>query len=158
MNLCTEPLTRQFRFRGHPNHRDSAKLIKNDNKDIKPSSEYYPSKNNLEHDTILEYVPNTLLIFLKNIFAGKDNYLKLASIGQEIMQAERPRALFAPLQFGLTVEMHEQFGSRFLIDTLNKYGLFSTYSQVQKFERNAALVHDAKSALLVILTFFGRFH
>ena len=41
----------------------AAKLIKNDIKGIQTSSDYYPSKNNLEQDAILEYVPKTLLIF-----------------------------------------------------------------------------------------------
>ena len=123
----------------------AAKLIKNDIKGIQTSSEYYPSKNDLEQDAILEYVPKTLLIFLRKIFAGKDNDLKLASVGQAIMQAARPRVLLAPLQFGLAVEMHDQFGSRFLIDTLNKHGFSSSYSEVQKFERSAALVHGAET-------------
>ena len=84
------------------------------------------------------------MIFLRKIFAGKDNDLKLASVGQAIMQAARLRVLLAPLQFGLAVEMHDQFGSRFLIDTLNKHGLSSSYLKVQKFERSAALVHGAE--------------
>ena len=123
----------------------AAKLIKNDIKGIQTSSEYYPSKNDLEQDAILEYVPKTLLIFLRKIFAGKDNDLKLASVGQAIMQAARPRVFLAPLQFGLAVEMHDQFGSRFLIDTLNEHGFSSSYSEVQKFERSAALVHGAET-------------
>ena len=122
----------------------AAKLIKNDIKGIQTSSEYYPSRNDLEKVAVLEYVPKTLLIFHRKIFAGKDNDLKLGSIGQAIMQAARPRALLAPLQFGLAVEMHDQFGSRFLIDTL-KHGFSSSYSEVQKFERSAALVHGAES-------------
>ena len=69
----------------------AAKLIKNDIKGIQTSSEYYPSKNDLEQDAILQYIPKTLLIFLRKIFAGKDNDLKLASVGQAIMQAARPR-------------------------------------------------------------------
>ena len=71
--------------------------------------------------------------------------MKLASDGQAIMQAARPRVLLAPLQFCLAVEMHDQFGSRFLIDTLNKHGFSSSYTEVQKFERSAALVHGAET-------------
>ena len=34
------------------------------------------------------------------------------------MQAVRPKAIVAPLQIGLGVQIHRQFGSRFLIDSL----------------------------------------
>lgn len=71
--------------------------------------------------------------------------MKLASVGQAIMQAARPRVLLAPLQFGLAQEMHDQFGSRFLVDTLNKHGFCSSYSEVQKFDRSAALVHGVET-------------
>ena len=123
----------------------AAKLIRNDIKGIQTSSKHYPSKEDLKQDAILDYVPKTLRILLEKVFAGKDNDLKLASVGQAIMQAARPRVLLAPLQFGLAVEMHNQFGSRFLIDTLNKHGFCSSYSEVQKFERSAALVHGTET-------------
>ena len=45
--------------------------------------------------------------------------MKIASIGQAIMQAARPRVLLVPLQFGLGVQMHHHFGSRFLIDAFH---------------------------------------
>ena len=41
--------------------------------------------------------------------------MKIAAIGQAIMQAARPRVLLAPLQFGLGVQMHHHFASRFLM-------------------------------------------
>ncbi len=68
--------------------------------------------------------------------------MKIASIGQAIMQASRPRVLLAPLQFGLGVQMHHHFGSRFLIDALHCHGFCCSYNEVQQFERNAALSHN----------------
>ena len=64
--------------------------------------------------------------------------MRIASIGQAIMQAVRPKAIIGPLQIGLGVQMHKQFGSRFLIDSLHSHGFCSSYSEVQKFERSAA--------------------
>ena len=61
------------------------------------------------------------------------------------MQAARSSALFAPLQFGLAVEMHDQFWSMFLIDTLNKYRFSPSNLEVQKFERSAALFRGAEN-------------
>lgn len=62
----------------------------------------------------------------------------LASIGQAIMQATRPRVILAPLQFGLAMQMHTAFASRFLVDSLNKHGFGCSYSEVQRFEKCAA--------------------
>lgn len=83
-------------------------------------------------------------VFLRNIFAGKDNDLKTASVDQAIIQAARPKALLGPLQFVL-VEMHDHFGSRFIVDTLNKHGFCSSYSKVQRFERSATVVHGVET-------------
>lgn len=60
------------------------------------------------------------------------------AIGQAIMQACRPRALIAPLQLGLGMQMHHHFGSKFLIDTLSNLGFSSSYWEVQKYESSAA--------------------
>ena len=58
---------------------------------------------------------------LEVLIVGKGAKLKIASIGQAIMQAARPRVLLAPLQFGLGVQMHHHFGSHFLIDRASTY-------------------------------------
>ena len=54
------------------------------------------------------------------------------------MQAVRPRAILVPLQIGLAIQVHRQYGSRYLVDVLNKLGFCSSYSEVQKYERSAA--------------------
>ena len=59
------------------------------------------------------------------------------------MQSSRPNVIIAPLQLGLAVQMHHQFASRFLIDTLHHQGFCVSYSEVQKFERSAAVTQDA---------------
>jgi hypothetical protein len=55
------------------------------------------------------------------------------------MQGMRSRVLLAPLQIGLAVLMHHHFSSRFIIDTLNKLGFCSSYSEVLRFEKCAAV-------------------
>ncbi|CAB4009535.1 Hypothetical predicted protein [Paramuricea clavata] len=70
--------------------------------------------------------------------ARKDIRRKEASIGQCIKQAVRPRAVVAPLQIGLAVQMHHHFRSRFIVDTLAAMGFSSSYSEVQRFEESAA--------------------
>ena len=75
---------------------------------------------------------------LQQLFIEKDTRRKQASIGQAIVQAVRPRAVLAPLQLGLAVRMHHHLRSRFLIDNLAEMGDCSSYSEVQRFEENAA--------------------
>ena len=55
------------------------------------------------------------------------------------MQGARPRVIIAPLQIGLAVQLHHHYASRFLIDTLSRHGVCSTYDEVLKFNENAAL-------------------
>ena len=87
----------------------------------------------------LQFIPQSLRMLLQGLFVGQNTELKVASIGQAIMQSTRPRVLLVPLQFGLATEMHHQFSSRFIVDTLHKHGFSCSYSEVQKFEKSAAL-------------------
>ena len=75
---------------------------------------------------------------LQHLLVGKDTRQKRASIGQAIIQGTRPRTVLAPLQIGLAVQMHHHFRSRFLIDNLFALGFSSSFSEVQRFEENAA--------------------
>lgn len=76
---------------------------------------------------------------------------KIASIGQAIMQAARPRVLLAPLQVGLGVQLHHHFASHFLIDSLHNYGfccMLLVGQEVHHFERNAAISHGTDIPIL----------
>lgn len=118
----------------------AAKLITSDIKNLDASNTNYPCSGEMSSvDQALEFIPNLLQVFLKNIFVGKDISLKLASIGQAIIQAARPKAVIAPLQLGLGVQMHHHFASKFLIDSLSSHGFCSPYTVVQKYERSAAV-------------------
>ena len=118
----------------------AGKLIKNDIKSVRADSSNYPSSDKIRSiEENMTFLPGTLKLFLQNIFVGKGSDTKVASIGQAIMQSARPRILNTPLQLGLGVQMHRQFGSRFLIDTLNQLGFCSSYSEIQRYERSAAI-------------------
>ena len=63
----------------------------------------------------------------------------VAAIGQSIMQNARAWAVLAPLQAVLGVQVHHVTGSKFMVQQLNKSGFAVSYSEVQLFERFAAL-------------------
>ena len=117
--------------------RTASKLIKNDIKLIETSNEVYPLIEK-EPETNANFLPYTLKLFLEGIPVDRDN-VNLASIGQAIIQAARPRGFLVPLQIGLAVQLHHNFASRFLMDTLHRYGFCSSYPEVQLFNQNAAL-------------------
>ena len=116
----------------------AAKLIKNDLKSIPTSSDSYPTITT-DAESHARYLPASLSTFLSVLNSEKNNTLKVASIGQAIVQAARPRVVIAPLQIGLAVQLHHNFASRFLIDTLHQHGFCSSYQEVQMFNKNAAL-------------------
>ncbi|KAL5022622.1 hypothetical protein ScPMuIL_001777 [Solemya velum] len=118
----------------------AAQLIKSDIKSIVQDKNVYPSSLDItDTETVTEYLPESLTFLLRMLFVGKDKDLKVGSIGQAIMQAARPRVLQAPLLLGLGVQMHFHFASRFLIDTLDSLGYSCSYSEVQGYERSAAI-------------------
>ena len=83
-------------------------------------------------------MPCSLQLLLNTLFVGKDTQQKVASIGQSIIQAVRPRAVLAPLQIGLAAQIHHLTRSKFIVDTLSEMGFCASYKEVLRFEKNAA--------------------
>ena len=82
----------------------ASELIKEDIKAMETSHEVYPSCDDLESvEAGFNYLPDTLKVLLEGLFPGKKAGVKVASIGQAMMQATRPMVLLAPLQLGLGV-------------------------------------------------------
>ena len=142
-------ILQEFHFREHQDDLDineeqmniiktAAKLIKNDLKSIPTSSDSYPTITT-DAESHVRYLPASLSTFLSLLTSEKNNALKVASIGQAIVQAARPRVVISPLQIGLAVQLHLNFASRFLIDTLHHHGFCSSYQDVQMFNQNVAL-------------------
>ncbi|KAK7111326.1 hypothetical protein V1264_010980 [Littorina saxatilis] len=119
----------------------AAALIKNEIKAASATTnKEYPTSEDISSGAYnLDFVLQSLQLFLRLIFSEKDADNKIASVGQAIVQAARPRVVIAPLQIGLGVQMHHHFGSRYLIDVLNAMGFSSSYTEVQRFEANAAV-------------------
>ena len=117
----------------------AAKLIKSDIKTmITPSVEEYPKSNDVTLECALEYVPASVRCLLQHLLVGKDTRKQEPSSGHISVQGVRPRVAIAPLQIGLAIQMHHHFRSKFLVDILSAMGYCSSYSEVQRFEENAA--------------------
>lgn len=92
---------------------------------LKDSKAVYPSSVDINSEQNIRFVPDSLQTLLRALFIGQnDSSVKVASVGQAIIQASRPRTLIAPLKIALSVQMHHHFGSRFLLDTLNTWFRF----------------------------------
>ena len=109
----------------------AADLIKTDIKSKDISKSFHPLPGEISSlDENCAFLPETLYLFLKTIFNNKKSAeRKIASIGQAIIQAARPRVLIVPLQIGLAVQMHHHYGFKFLIDSLNSHGLLDTANE-----------------------------
>ena len=119
--------------------RAAARLIKADIKNIDACRDFYPDSSELQSlAKNVAYVPQSLRILLQETFSGKSCDLEVASIGQSIVQLTRPRAIIAPIQYGLAIQMHQHFGSRFLVDSLHSHGFCLRYSEVVRFSKCAA--------------------
>lgn len=126
----------------------AAKLIASDIKALVPCVDVYPSSTMIDSpEKALQYIPDSLCKFLELVI-GKKNDKKVASIGQAMMQASRPRTTIMPLQLGLAVQLHHHFCSRFLIETLHQHGFCSSYKEVQKYERNAATTSSLDTSVM----------
>ncbi|MES9884095.1 MAG: hypothetical protein ABW185_24890, partial [Sedimenticola sp.] len=118
----------------------AAKLMKNDMKSQVQQSDVYPSDREMSSiDEARSFLPHSLRSFLQCLFTSAGSTMKVASLGQAIVQATRPRVILSPLQLGLGVQLHHHFASKFLIDTLHQHGFSCSYKEVKKFERSAAV-------------------
>ena len=71
-----------------------------------------------------------------------DTNREMSCINQCIIKAASSRAIIAPRQMGLAVQLHHHYRSRLVIDTLHSMGFAASYNEVLRFERNAACVSD----------------
>ena len=88
----------------------AAKLIKTEIKNMDVPNNHYPTTDQFSSvQAAVSFVPELLQTFLKDLITAKDIQLKLASLGQALIQAARPRSILAPLQLGLAVQLHHLF-------------------------------------------------
>ena len=98
----------------------AAKLILNNIRSAKFNCEFNPTREDIENcEKGKEWRPNYLKLFLENILKYP---LKLASFGQAIINAIRPRSCIPPILYGLGAEADHVVGSKWLLNKLNRLG------------------------------------
>ena len=124
----------------------AAELIRSDISSMETNKETYPTAQQISSlQDNLDFIPNSLQLLLNTIAHEYKPNLKVASIGQATIQMTRPRSILCPLQLALGIQMHRQFDSRFLSETLFSLGLSSSYSEIQKYEACAAVEKSEES-------------
>ncbi|VDI45290.1 Hypothetical predicted protein [Mytilus galloprovincialis] len=80
---------------------------------------------------------------LVNLSKSNDSSVKVASVGQAIIQASRPRTLIAPLQIALSGTNAPSLWIKIFIGHFEHSWFRFFYTEVQRFELNAAAAaHD----------------
>ena len=112
----------------------ASKIVLNDIRTAEFDCEWYPTTDTIQStEKSLEWIPSKLQLFLQGIFK---NLLKQSSIGQAIVSAARPRSCIAPILFGLGLDVDHVFGSRWLIDHLNKLGFCISMNEVTRYKQS----------------------
>jgi len=67
----------------------------------------------------LDFLPTSLQCVFGQLIVIKDWKRTIASLCQAVIQVALPRGIISPLQIGLDVHLHHNFGFKFLTDTSN---------------------------------------
>ena len=115
-------------------------LLISDIKCMIGGKENYFSLDDVNSDTMLEYLPESLRYFLSNFTprGTKRKDLAVAAIGQAVIQLCRNTTLLCPLQTVFGAEIHHQTGSKHLVEVSSKFGFSCSYSEVLNFTQCAA--------------------
>ena len=101
----------------------AARFILNDIKAMDKGKNTYPQAPEIKSlISNLDYLPESLQLFLQKVIKNKQGKKKIASNGQSIVQTATPRSLICPLQLELGVMVHHMSGSKMMVDCLSNLG------------------------------------
>lgn len=101
--------------------------------------------------TVMSSIPQSLQVFLNTVVKHKGSNeenvgLKKAAIGHVIINACRPRFFLSPLLIGLSMYVHNHYGSRLLVDILIRLGFGASYTEVQRYEYSLMVQNSVESS------------
>ena len=125
----------------------AARLMRSDIKSQDSTvTNQYPSSDDLKLDSSLSFIPTSLQTTLGTLFVGKDTRRKVAAVGLAIIQAVRPRAVTAPLQIGLAVQIQHPVASE-----LNDPICHSNECQIGSFSSEATICIVRRSLWILFI-------
>lgn len=92
--------------------RKASDIILRDIKNVPPNKSHYPTPGDITLTAAEQFLPESLFLFLSRIITGSKSSLKIASIGQAIIQTAHRENVMSPLQLALAVQMHYFTGSK----------------------------------------------
>ena len=121
----------------------ASKLVLDELRDKKYDRNIYPSSIEVASlEANIENLPSALETFLSSIIKGK---LKVASIGQAIIQSVQPRTYISPILLALSASLDSNFGSKWLINVLHKLGFALGYDEVIVHKQSVVKKQDLDS-------------
>ena len=109
------------------------KFVKSDIKIAQFAYNYHPLKLDIKNYD--ESLPSNLHSFMKSPVL---NEVKQASTGQAIIKAVNPRSDIPPLLFGLVVDLHNLFASKWLINELSHLGFSISYEEITRYKHSVS--------------------
>lgn len=123
----------------------AAKVIREDIRSRAYNCDTYPTSEEIAAGGC-DLMPETLSLLINEIVLPKNSdrnvqtyHRKSLAIQHCIVAAARPRSFVSPIQIGLSIHLHRQFGSKLLIDILSNLGVCSTYKEALKYEASVTL-------------------
>jgi hypothetical protein len=121
----------------------AAKVIREDIRSRVYNCDTYPTSEEIASGG-RDLIPETLSLLIKEIVLPKNSdrnmqtyHRKSLAIQHCIVAAARPRSFVSPIQIGLSIHLHRQFGSKLQIDMLSNLSVSSTYKETLKYEAEA---------------------
>ena len=86
----------------------------------------------------------SIRFLLLTLLQANNGETSIASVGQAIMLDTFPTLILVPLQLGLGVQIHQLFGSKFLIESLYSQGFSLPYAEILLFEKMCGCIPGYK--------------
>ena len=66
----------------------------------------------------------------------QEKYRKCMALAESIISIQRNS--FTPFHLGLALQLHHQFGSKYLVETINSHGFCASYNEVRRYLTSSA--------------------
>ena len=125
-------------------------MIKSDVKDLTDQINTFFSFDDLNSLTMLSFVPETQRFFIRSLCPprSKPKDVKIAAIGQALINLARPSTILCPLLLAFAAKMHHKSGgSEFVVQQLHSMGFGFSIEKVRELEKSFCF-HDSSPGIV----------